>query len=49
LKFTDVSEVLAASIIRVMRKLNARSRSQKTAIFMLATMRTSNLNNVNLL
>jgi hypothetical protein len=38
-KFTDVSEVLAASIIRVI----AGTTTQKTVIFILAAMRTSDL------
>jgi hypothetical protein len=37
-KFTDVSEVLAASIIR-----GTALMTQKTAIFILAVVRTSNL------
>jgi hypothetical protein len=41
-KFADVSEVLAASIIRVMIRLH-NATSQKTLIFILAAVRTLNL------
>jgi hypothetical protein len=45
-KFTDVSEVLAAFIIRAIALMMEAATTQKTAIFILAAVRTSNLTKI---